>query len=182
MELTQIQTDLEQILSDILEQYEGYIQPEDLFVVGCSTSEVMGAHIGKGSNAEVGEVIIDSIIKALAPYRLHLCVQCCEHLNRAVVIEREQALKHGFEIVNVVPAMHAGGSAAVAAMSAMEDPVLVEHVVAQCGLDIGDTFIGMHVKHVQVPVRPSLKTLGAAHVTALKSRPKYIGGPRAQYQ
>ena len=109
-------------------------------------------------------------------------MQGCEHLNRALVVERAVARDAQWEIVEVLPSLTAGGACSVAAFKYFDDPVEVEHIVAQAGIDIGDTAIGMHVKHVQVPVRPTKKELGSAHVTALKSRPKYIGGPRAQYQ
>ena len=111
-----------------------------------------------------------------------MAVQGCEHINRSVVVERKVAEEKGFEIVAVVPAPHAGGACSVAAFDQFNEPVEVEHIVAQAGIDIGDTSIGMHVKFVQVPVRPSIKELGAAHVTALRSRPKYVGGPRATYE
>jgi len=108
-------------------------------------------------------------------------VQGCEHLNRALVVERRIAEKKNWEIVSVLPSLHAGGACSVAAFKYFEDPVEVESVIGQAGIDIGDTSIGMHIKHVQVPVRPTKKELGHAHVTALRSRPKYIGGPRAAY-
>lgn len=135
----------------------------------------------KNSSAEVGQWIIRTLKELLDPKEIALAVQGCEHLNRALVVERTVAEAKNFEIVSVVPALHAGGACSVAAFDQFNDPVEVEHVVGQAGIDIGDTSIGMHIKHVQVPVRPRLKTLGQAHVTALRSRPKYIGGPRANY-
>ncbi|MFS1014447.1 TIGR01440 family protein, partial [Enterococcus casseliflavus] len=108
-------------------------------------------------------------------------VQGCEHLNRALVVERELAIQKDLEIVNVLPSLHAGGSGQLAAFKYMKDPVEVEFITAQAGVDIGDTAIGMHIKHVQVPVRPILREIGKAHVTALASRPKLIGGARAAY-
>ena len=113
---------------------------------------------------------------------IYLAVQACEHLNRALLIEEELAEKKDWEIVSVIPQLHAGGSGQVAAYQLFKSPVEVEHIVANAGLDIGDTSIGMHVKHVQIPVRPILRELGGAHVTALKSRPKLIGGERARYK
>ncbi|EAC9500649.1 TIGR01440 family protein, partial [Listeria monocytogenes] len=112
---------------------------------------------------------------------IHLAVQGCEHLNRALAVERKTAQLYHLEEVAVVPQLHAGGACSVAAFQLFDEPIEVEHIVAKAGIDIGDTAIGMHVKHVQIPIRPSIKTLGAAHVTALGSRPKYIGGPRAHY-
>ncbi|MCJ9718030.1 TIGR01440 family protein [Enterococcus faecium] len=175
----ELKDQLTEIVNDILA--EAHLKKGDLFVLGCSTSEVVGGHIGKNSSAEVGQWIIRTLKELLDPKEIALAVQGCEHLNRALVVERTVAEAKNFEIVSVVPALHAGGTCSVAAFDQFNDPVEVEHVVGQAGIDIGDTSIGMHIKHVQVPVRPRLKTLGQAHVTALRSRPKYIGGPRANY-
>lgn len=182
MELTEIQLkkQLTEMVNDVLT--EAHLKAGDLFVLGCSTSEVVGGHIGKNSSAEVGQWIIQTLKEILDPLNISLAVQGCEHLNRALVVERAVAENKQFEIVSVKPALHAGGACSVAALEQFSDPVEVEHVVAQAGIDIGDTAIGMHVKHVQVPVRPRNNTLGAAHVTALRSRPKFIGGPRAVYE
>ena len=177
--LNQIKQDLTQITNDVLTAAN--LRRGDIFVLGCSTSEVVGGHIGKASSREVGATIIETLLEILKPLDIQLAVQGCEHINRSLVMERSVAEAHDFEIVSVVPAMHAGGACSVAAFVQYSDPVEVEHTVAHAGLDIGDTAIGMHVKFVQVPVRPSLDTLGAAHVTALRSRPKYVGGPRATY-
>ncbi|ARJ71549.1 TIGR01440 family protein [Latilactobacillus sakei] len=177
--LNQIKQDLTQITNDVLTAAN--LSRGDIFVLGCSTSEVVGGHIGKASSREVGATIIETLLEILKPLDIQLAVQGCEHINRSLVMERSVAEAHDFEIVSVVPAMHAGGACSVAAFEQYSDPVEVEHIVAHAGLDIGDTAIGMHVKFVQVPVRPSLDTLGAAHVTALRSRPKYVGGPRATY-
>ena len=103
-------------------------------------------------------------------------------MNRALVVEKEVALKNQWEIVEVLPSLFAGGACSVAAFKYFKEPVEVEKIIAQAGIDIGDTFIGMHIKHVQVPIRPSIKELGSAHVTAVRSRPKFIGGPRASYR
>ncbi len=175
----ELKDQLTEIVNDILA--EARLKKGDLFVLGCSTSEVVGGHIGKNSSAEVGQWIIRTLKELLDPKEIALAVQGCEHLNRALVVERTVAEAKNFEIVSVVPALHAGGACSVAAFDQFNDPVEVEHVAGQAGIDIGDTSIGMHIKHVQVPVRPRLKTLGQAHVTALRSRPKYIGGPRANY-
>lgn len=168
----ELKDQLTEIVNDILA--EAHLKKGDLFVLGCSTSEVVGGHIGKNSSAEVGQWIIRTLKELLDPKEIALAVQGCEHLNRALVVERTVAEAKNFEIVSVVPALHAGGACSVAAFDQFNDPVEVEHVVGQAGIDIGDTSIGMHIKHVQVPVRPRLKTLGQAHVTALRSRPKYI--------
>ncbi|MDD7463302.1 MAG: TIGR01440 family protein [Anaerococcus sp.] len=154
----------------------------DIIVLGGSSSEVLGSHIGKNSSQEIGLAVVEEILRVVKENKLYLAVQGCEHINRALVVEREIAERKGFEIVSVVPALHAGGSMSMAAYKLMEDPVMIEHVVAQAGLDIGDTSIGMHVKFVQVPVRLSIKEIGKAHLTALRSRPKLIGGERAVYQ
>ena len=130
----------------------------------------------------VGDMVIDTILSLLGERNVSLAVQCCEHLNRALVVEREAALAHHWEIVAAVPVPEAGGAAAAAAFHKFRNPVLVEHISASCGIDIGDTFIGMHIRHVAVPVRLAWHTLGSAHVTFVKSRPKYIGGERACYQ
>lgn len=152
-----------------------------VFVLGLSTSEVVGGFIGRDSNLEVGQALVSALHAFLKDQGVYLAVQGCEHVNRALVVERSLALARGWEIVHVIPTPHAGGSGQVAAMQLLDDPVLVEHIQADLGMDIGDTAIGMHVKHVQVPIRLAARDLGAAHVTALASRPKLIGGARAEY-
>ena len=154
----------------------------EIMVLGCSTREIAGEHIGHGSVYELGEQVISGALAALKPRGIYLAVGCCEHLNRAVVIEREAALKYGFEIVCVVPQPKAGGSAGTAAYKFFDDPVVVEFVKGHAGMDIGDTFIGMHLRHVAVPVRLEKDTIGSAHVTYARTRPKYIGGSRAVYE
>jgi uncharacterized protein (TIGR01440 family) len=175
----QVQTQVKATVLEVLAA--AHLQPGDTFVLGCTTSEVVGGQIGKASSPEVGEWIVRTILDVLEPRGINLAVQGCEHINRACAVERSVAIAKGWEIVNVIPGLHAGGSCSMAAFKYFADPVEVEHIVAQEGLDIGDTSIGMHVKFVQVPVRPSKKELGGAHVTALRSRPKYIGGQRAIY-
>lgn len=160
---------------------EAKLEKGDLFVVGLSTSEVQGQHIGKDSDIEIGRAIIKEIISILRPLGIHLAVQGCEHLNRALVVERDVAKKFGLEIVTVYPQIHAGGAGQIAAFENFEDPVEVEHIQAKAGMDIGDTSIGMQVKFVQIPVRTSVKEVGKAHTTYLRSRPKLIGGARAKY-
>lgn len=155
------------------------VQPGQLFVVGCSTSEVMGKTIGTDSHMDVAEVVFDEIHRAVQDKGMHLAVQCCEHLNRALIMERSALTWE--EEVNVVPHAHAGGAMATTAYHRFEDPVAVEFVKAHAGIDIGDTFIGMHMKHVAVPVRLSIQNIGAAHITACRVRPKSIGGVRATY-
>ncbi|KXT83641.1 hypothetical protein STRDD11_01367 [Streptococcus sp. DD11] len=179
MDLQEIKSQTEAILLDVLEK--SALSPGDIFVLGLSSSEVLGGHIGRNSSLEVGQVIVRTLLDRLQERGIFLAVQGCEHLNRALVVERELAERKALEIVNVLPTLHAGGSGQLAAFEYMQDPVEVEFICAQAGLDIGDTAIGMHVKHVQIPVRPTLKAVGAAHVTALASRPKLIGGVRAAY-
>ena len=158
------------------------IGEDDILVLGGSTSEIVGGKIGKDSSLEVGEVVIDEFLKILNERKIHLAVQGCEHINRSLVVERKLAKDRGFEIVSVIPALHAGGSLAVNAYKKFNDSVVVEHIIADAGIDIGDTEVGMHVKFVQVPLRISEKYIGNARITALKSRPKLIGGKRAKYQ
>ena len=152
-----------------------------LMVVGCSTSEVGGAGIGTFSSPEVAEVVFGGIYQATQEAGIYLAAQCCEHLNRALIIEKEAAEVYGLEIVNVVPQPKAGGSFATAAYKAFEHPVAVEHVRAHVGIDIGDTLIGMHLRDVAVPVRIRTRQIGDAHVVCARTRAKYIGGSRAAY-
>ncbi len=179
MELDQIKNELIPIVSDIVER--SAIKKGQIFVLGLSSSEVIGGKIGKNSSLKVGDLIVKTILELLSEKGVYLAVQGCEHVNRALVVERELAEKMGFEIVNVRPTLHAGGSAQLAAFKYMEDPVEIEEIVAYAGIDIGDTSIGMHIKRVQVPIVPVQRELGGAHVTALASRPKLIGGARAEY-
>jgi uncharacterized protein (TIGR01440 family) len=153
----------------------------DLFVVGCSTSEVAGKKIGTSGTFEIAAGIFSELKTFQEEAGISLAVQCCEHLNRALVVERETAERYGFELVSVVPVQKAGGAFATYTYDQMKDPVVVEFVKANAGIDIGDTFIGMHVKHVAVPVRASINRIGEAHVTMAKTRPKLIGGERAVY-
>lgn len=153
----------------------------DIMVVGCSTSEVLGEKIGTHSVPDVAAEIVSGLLKALRPYNIYLAAQCCEHLNRALIIEREAAEKYGYEEVNAVPQPKAGGSFATAVYANMKEPIAVERIKAKCGMDIGDTLIGMHLKEVAVPVRLSFKKLGEANLVSARTRPKFIGGIRAQY-
>ncbi len=158
------------------------LQAGDLFVIGCSSSEIVGEHIGKGSSMEAAEAAFDGIYPLLKERGIWLVSQCCEHLNRALILEREAARQYGYEPVNVQPWAHAGGSFATVTFARLDEPVAVEHVHAAAGMDIGDTFIGMHLRDVAVPVRLSLNAIGQAHLTCARTRPKFIGGDRARYQ
>lgn len=153
----------------------------EILVVGCSTSEVAGAGIGTFSSPDLAEAVFGGIYQAAEEAGVYLAAQCCEHLNRAIIIEREAAKKYGYEPVNVVPQPKAGGSFATAAYKAFEKPVAVEHIKAHLGIDIGDTLIGMHLKDVAVPVRIRTKEIGDAHVVCARTRAKFIGGSRAVY-
>ncbi|MGL5440378.1 MAG: TIGR01440 family protein [Filifactoraceae bacterium] len=159
------------------------IEAGDLFILGCSTSEVMGNKIGKGNSLEAAELILEEIYSVLKSKGINLGVQCCEHLNRAIVVEKEVMKSMNFDEVTVKPVEHAGGSAATYAYNNLfKDAVVVEKVVAKAGMDIGQTLIGMHLANVAVPVRTSVKTIGMANLTLAKTRPKLIGGERAQYK
>ena len=158
------------------------LQPGALVVVGCSSSEIGGGAIGHASSLELAEAAFAGLWPELQAGGLFLAAQCCEHLNRALIVEREVALARGYEIVSVVPKPKAGGSFATTAWANFRDPVAVEHVQAEAGLDIGLTLIGMHLRHVAVPVRLSVTQIGQARITAATTRPKYIGGCRAQYE
>ena len=157
-----------------------HLSTGDILVVGCSSSEIKGQHIGKGSDIDAAKAVYEGIMPLLKQRGIYLAAQCCEHLNRAIIIEKKGLLP-GTEIVNAVPKLHAGGSFAVTCYENFEEPAAVEHIKADAGLDIGDTLIGMHLKDVAVPVRLKLKEIGEAHLVAARTRPKYIGGERAVY-
>lgn len=176
----QITDQARRAVTELLEQAK--LTSGKLMVIGCSSSEMVGSRIGKGSSMEAAQAAFAGIWPVLQKNGIHLAVQCCEHLNRALIIEREDAERFGYEIVNVVPQPHAGGSFAVTAYANMKDPVAVEEVVADAGLDIGGTLIGMHLRRVAVPVRLSLDKIGEAHILCARTRPKYIGGQRAVYR
>lgn len=171
-------------LTDILESFlkQVELKPGNLVVIGCSTSEVIGAKIGTAGSFEVAEMIYRLMHEFQERIGFELAFQCCEHLNRAVVVERDTARKRRLEEVAVVPVRNAGGAMATYAFEHMNDPIIVETVKADAGIDIGETLIGMHLKHVAVPIRTEQKTVGAARVTLAKTRPKLIGGPRAVYE
>lgn len=151
----------------------------DILVVGCSTSEVAGSKIGTNSDPDTALNIFNGIYSITQEKGIFLAVQCCEHLNRAIVTERN-ALPFA-EIVNAVPQKKAGGSLATVAYQNFNQPILVEEIKADAGMDIGDTFIGMHIKKVAVPVRLSINSIGEAHLTCVRTRPKFVGGSRAVY-
>ena len=150
-----------------------------LVVVGCSTSEVTGAKIGTNSSPQVAAEIFEALHACAKSRGIFLAIQCCEHLNRAIITERRAVPLA--ETVNVIPQPKAGGSLATAAYAGFDDPVAVEEIRADAGLDIGFTLIGMHLKKVAVPLRLTNNTIGEARVLAARTRPKFIGGARAVY-
>lgn len=168
-----------QAVTELLERAR--LEPGDIFVVGCSSSEVGGHRIGSDSSPEVAQAILDGIYPVLKEKGIYLAAQCCEHLNRAIVLEKEAARAYGLAPVNVVPQPKAGGSFATAAYKAFSHPVMVEYVKAAAGIDIGGTLIGMHLREVAVPTRLSIKQIGEANIICARTRPKFIGGQRAHY-
>ena len=154
----------------------------DVLVVGCSSSEIVGLHIGKFSAYDAARAVYEGIAPVLAEKGIYLAAQCCEHLNRALIVEAECAEKYGYEVVSVKPQPKAGGSFATVTYENMGSPVAVEFIGGHAGLDIGGTLIGMHLRHVAVPVRLSLTKIGEANILCARTRPKYIGGPRAIYE
>lgn len=153
----------------------------ELFVVGCSSSEIVGEHIGKGSSLDAAKAVFEGIYPILCEKGIYLAAQCCEHLNRVLIVEKEYALAHGLEIVCVMPQPKAGGSFATTAYENFKQPVAVEAVTAAVGMDIGGTLIGMHLKRVAVPVRLPVKRIGQASLICARTRPKFVGGSRAIY-
>lgn len=155
------------------------LKKDDILVVGCSTSEILGAKIGTNSDPDTAEKIFAGLSAATKPLGIYLAIQCCEHLNRAIVTER--AAVPDAERVNVVPQKKAGGSLATVAYANFGQPVVIEEIKADAGMDIGSTLIGMHLKKVAVPVRLSVKKIGEAPLVCARTRPKFIGGIRAVY-
>ncbi len=175
----QIEDELHSCLEDL--QQVANLGQYDLLVVGASTSEIIGKRIGTSTSLQVGRQIVQTVLSFAKQYGFDAAFQCCEHLNRALVVERELAQKRGYTIVSAVPIPGAGGAAAAEAYGTFKNPCLVERVDAEAGIDIGDTFIGMHLRRVAVPVRPKCTQVGLAHVTMAKTRPPLIGGSRAVY-
>ncbi len=161
---------------------EANLKAGDVLVIGCSSSEIVGEKIGHGSSVEAAEAVYEAVAPILREKGVYLAAQCCEHLNRALILEEECALKYGYEPVCVVPQPKAGGSFATAAWKHFSSPVAVEHIRAHAGMDIGGTLIGMHLRDVAVPVRLSQKTIGEALLLCARTRPKFIGGSRAHYE
>lgn len=152
-----------------------------VLVIGTSTSEIAGRRIGTGGALETAQQVLAGITEVQAEYGFHTAFQCCEHLNRALVVERELLERDGLTEVAAVPVPRAGGSMAAAAYRSFREPCLAERISAHAGIDIGETLIGMHLRHVAVPFRPSIRYIGEARVTAAFTRLKLIGGERAVY-
>lgn len=180
LDLQKISQDLTILLNEFAEQAS--LRKNQLFIVGCSTSEVKGAQIGTAGGLDIAEVLYEPLAKFAEKHQLFLVFQGCEHINRALTLERAAAERYSLEEVSVIPVVKAGGSMSTYAYDKMEDPVVVEEVKGHAGIDIGQTLIGMHLKQVAVPVRTSVKLLGEAVVTVAKTRPKLIGGERAVYR
>lgn len=157
------------------------MKEEQILVVGCSSSEIASSRIGSFSSKEIGETVYRTLAQECEKRNIYLAAQCCEHLNRALIIEEKAAEKYGYELVNVVPQLKAGGSFATAAWAGMKNPVAVEKIAAHGGMDIGDTLIGMHLRAVAVPVRIPTLQIGGARVVCARVRPKFVGGARACY-
>lgn len=178
-DLDKIASNLKTALDDFLGKAN--LKKGDIVIIGCSTSEIKGNAIGTASSTEIAERLYPVIKEKLDQAGLFAAFQGCEHINRAVTIEQECQDRYAFEEVTVMPHKSAGGAMAATAYRNMNKPVVVEEISADAGIDIGDTFIGMHLKRVAVPVRMSVDQLGAAHLTAARTRPKLIGGRRAHY-
>lgn len=160
------------------------IRPGQIFVVGCSSSEILGDRIGTATNLDVAEAVFNGIFPVLQERGVYLAGQCCEHLNRALVLQKEVLERYGFEQVNAVPQPnHAGGAFATICYRRLPDPVLTESICARAsaGIDIGGTMIGMHIQPTVVPLRISLRKIGEAPIICARRRPRYIGGARAVY-
>lgn len=174
---------IRQQLEQALKELVSAAKPEkgSLLVTGCSTSEIIGKKIGSSGSGQTAQEVMDTLLNFCQKHSIFLAVQCCEHLNRSLVIEKGYMKTHNLTQVNAVPVLHAGGALADRAYKTMKNAVLVEGVQADIGIDIGLTLIGMHLKPVAVPVRTTVTHIGQAAVVCARTRPKYIGGSRAVY-
>lgn len=179
MDLEQIKKDTEQITRELLEAAK--LEAGDAIVIGGSTSEVVGQGIGTATNLEVAHLIIETITSILKENQIYPVIQACEHINRALVVEEEYAKMQRLDPVNVVPIESAGGGFATVAMEILDKPLVVEKVGVQAGIDIGDVFIGMHLKGIGVVVRSEIKEIGQAHLSMVRTRLKLIGGDRSKH-
>lgn len=178
-ELKEIAQTWQRVLDDFFPQAN--LRSGQILVLGCSTSEVLGQHIGKGSSAEVADILLPPLLQKVREQGIFLAVQGCEHINRALVVEEECVERYRLEPVTVLPGLHAGGAMSVKAWQSFKAPVMVESIKGHAGIDIGDTFIGMHLRSVVVPIRLNDKEIGEAHLTMARTRPRLIGGARASY-
>ena len=176
--------DMRNLWDEILDAFflKADLRLRQILVLGCSTSEVIGQRIGQGSSLEIAEVLLPPLLSRVHQQGIFLAVQGCEHINRALVVEEACAEHYGLEVVTVRPALHAGGAMTVKAWENFSSPVMVERIQGHAGIDIGDTFIGMHLRPVAIPIRIHVKELGEAHLTLARTRPRLIGGPRAMYE
>ena len=179
IELSELTAQARRATEELLEA--AHLETGDIFVVGCSSSEIRGGRIGHDSSMEVAAAVLAGVLPPLQEQGVYLAAQCCEHLNRSIVIEREAAKKYGCQIVAAIPQPHAGGSWATNCWRTFKDPVLVEEVKAAAGMDIGGTLIGMHLRRLAVPVRLSMDHIGEAILLCARTRPPFIGGSRAVY-
>lgn len=177
--MTEIKNQVKEAVEELIE-ISG-IKEGEILVVGCSSSEICGHKIGTNSASDVAKDVFEVIYEIAKEKGIFIAAQCCEHLNRCLIIEEECAFKFNLEEVNVVPQIKAGGSFATAAYDTFKNPKAVEKIRAHAGLDIGNTLIGMHLKEVAVPVRLKVNKIGEAPLTAARTRPKFVGGIRAIY-
>lgn len=175
----QVRQDMKLLVDEWIDS--NYLKSGEIFVIGCSTSEVAGEHIGTSGSEQIASDIYSELNRLKDATGVELAFQCCEHINRALLIERKTLKKENLREVLVVPTREAGGAMPAYAYKNMDDPVMVEHIEASAGIDIGTTLIGMHLKHVAVPLRFNQKTVGYADATVAKTRMKRIGGERASY-
>ena len=179
MDLNEITAQARQALLELLDA--AHLAPGSVFVVGCSSSEILGEKIGTASSMDAAQAVVRGILPILKERGIFLAAQCCEHLNRALIVESELIRRKGLDPVNVVPQPKAGGSFATSVWQAFDEPAAVEYIRADAGMDIGATLIGMHLKPVAVPVRTSVRSIGQASLVLARTRAKYVGGPRAHY-
>ncbi len=177
--INEIKEQTKTALTELLEVAN--LEKGDIVVIGCSTSEIMGERVGTFSSLDAGRALVDTILPIIKEKGCYLAAQCCEHLNRSVIIEREAARLWGLDRVNAKPQLHAGGAFALSLWSSLDEPCAVERVQAAAGMDIGSVLIGMQLRPVAVPVRTSVSMIGKARLTVARTRPKFVGGERAAY-
>ena len=180
MKLEELVQELEESIEELIRK--GNAKAGSVLVIGCSTSEILGNRIGTGGSLKAAKAFFAAVHKVTKKHKIMLAAQCCEHLNRALVVEEKTMEKLGLQEVTVRPVEHAGGAWATAAYEGFSKPAVVLALRADLGLDIGQTLIGMHLRHVAVPVRTKIQSIGSAHVVCARTRLKYIGGERAAYQ